>query len=131
MTGLLVRLLVTLHPRSWRAEYGEELADLLGCDRVTAAVVLDVLRNAARQHARAHARTLRLVTAALCSVVVEVLAVRHGLTDNVLWLPSSLPRTLALAALLLCWLPVVTDVVGVRRHLPSTSRAGAGDRPAR
>ena len=38
------------YPRSWRGEYGEELAGLLARRRLTFAVVADVLRGALGQH---------------------------------------------------------------------------------
>jgi hypothetical protein len=72
--------------------------------------VLDVARNAVRQHARAHAVALRLVAAVLLSTLVEVVAVRAGLTQNILWLPASPLRAVALAALLLPWVPVAADL---------------------
>jgi hypothetical protein len=43
-------LLVRAYPRSWREEYGEELAGVLARRRLTFAVAVDVLGGAARQH---------------------------------------------------------------------------------
>jgi hypothetical protein len=43
-------LLLRAYPRSWRDEYGEELAGLLAAKRLSFAVMADVLGGAARQH---------------------------------------------------------------------------------
>ena len=51
----MIKFLLTLHPRRWRSRYGEEFRDLLEASPLTATVVMDVLRNAAREHARSHA----------------------------------------------------------------------------
>ena len=116
------RLLVALHPRPWRAEYGEELRDLLSTDALSVEVVVDVLRNVARQHLRARPLAVRVALALLLSAVVEVYAVRAGLTRNILWPPSSPARGLALAALLACWVPVARLVAeAVRRRLAPSS----------
>lgn len=45
-------LLVRAYPRSWRSEYGEELAALLAQTKLSPAVAADVLSNAARQRVR-------------------------------------------------------------------------------
>lgn len=45
-------LLVRLYPRSWRKEYGAELAGILAQESLTLSVVADVLVSAARQHLR-------------------------------------------------------------------------------
>lgn len=45
-------LLLRAYPRSWRDEYGEELAGLLARRRLTFTVAADVLGGAARQHLR-------------------------------------------------------------------------------
>jgi hypothetical protein len=43
-------LLLRAYPRSWRDEYGEELAGILAQKRLTPGVAVDVLVNALRQH---------------------------------------------------------------------------------
>jgi hypothetical protein len=48
----LVRSLVRLYPQFWRAEYGEELAQLLLSRPATTSVVGDVLLSATREHVR-------------------------------------------------------------------------------
>jgi len=46
----LRNLLLRAYPRSWRYEYGEELAGILAQKRLTLAVMADVVGNGARQH---------------------------------------------------------------------------------
>jgi hypothetical protein len=46
----LRNLLLRAYPRSWRYEYGEELAGVLAQKRLTFPLVADVLGNGARQH---------------------------------------------------------------------------------
>lgn len=118
---LVIRLLLAAHPRRWRARYAEEFTALLEQAPLTAAVVLDVLGNAVRLHAAGRPLLLRLLAAVLVSVPIELLAVRAGLTDNVLWSPSTPPRALALAALALAWSPVG---VGVWDRSARRARAG-------
>lgn len=122
----MIRLLLALHPRAWRARYGEEFRALLEASPATAAVILDVALNAVRQHAAVHAAALRLLAALAVFTVVEVVAVRTHVTDNILWPPSTLPRTLALIAVLMPWLPVATDLAATvarrRRAARSVSR---------
>jgi hypothetical protein len=44
------RALLRTYPRSWREEYGEELAGLLARRPLTFAIVADILGSAAKQH---------------------------------------------------------------------------------
>ena len=119
----MIRLLLALHPRSWRARYGQEFRALLEAEPVTAAVVLDVLRNAARQHVRAHATASQVLAALVISLAVEVVAVHAGVTDNILWPPSTPLRALTLAAVLVPWLSITVDLaMAVRRRLSAASR---------
>ena len=46
------KLLLLAYPRSWRDEYGEELAGLLASKRLTFAAVADILGSALTQHFR-------------------------------------------------------------------------------
>jgi hypothetical protein len=46
----LRNLLLRAYPRSWRDEYGEELAGVLAQKRLTLGVVADVVGNGAKQH---------------------------------------------------------------------------------
>jgi hypothetical protein len=117
----VIGLLLALHPRAWRARYGEELRDLLAQEPLTARVVLDVLLNAARQQVAVHALAARVAVALAISVVVEVLAVRAHVTANILWPPGGPVRTCVLAAPLLPWVPVARRCVAALR----SRRAGA------
>jgi hypothetical protein len=47
----MIRLLLSLYPRTWRERYGEELADLIDDTGLTPRVALDVLRGAAVERA--------------------------------------------------------------------------------
>ncbi len=50
--GRLARVLVNCYPSKWRAEYGSELADLIGQNPLNLAVVRDVLCSALKERAR-------------------------------------------------------------------------------
>lgn len=112
----MIRLLLALHPKSWRKRYGEELAALLEDQTLTPTVVLDVLGNAARQHAHARRGLLQVVCAFVLSAGVEWFAVAGGFSDNILWLPDTGPRAALLAAVLLPWVPVAVDVHDAARR---------------
>ncbi len=47
----MIRLLLSLYPRTWRERYGDELADLVGDTGVKPAVAVDVARGALAQWA--------------------------------------------------------------------------------
>jgi hypothetical protein len=112
----LIGVLMALHPRRWRTQYGAELRDLVESGPVTAAVVIDTLRNAARQHARQHPVATRVIVALAASAAVEIVAVRAGVTDNILWMPSTPLRGAVLAALLLPWLPAALELILAARR---------------
>ena len=120
----MIRLLLALYPRVWRRRYGEEFRALLETTPLTARTLLDVLRNAARQHTRAHGPVIGLLTALSLSCLVEVVAMNAHLTANILWPPTTALRTVALLGLLAPWVPVAADVVRVirRRRLVPVSR---------
>jgi hypothetical protein len=63
------------------------------------------------QQQRAHHTVARVVAALATSVAVEVVALNAGITDNILWPPTTFRRGLMLAALLVPWVPVMQDVV--------------------
>jgi hypothetical protein len=63
-----------------------------------------------------HAAALRFAAALAVSVVVEVVAVRAKVTDNILWPPSTPRRATTLAALLVPWLPVARDLHDAARR---------------
>lgn len=47
----MIRLLLSLYPRTWRERYGEELSDLIDEAGLTPRVALDVVRGAAAERA--------------------------------------------------------------------------------
>src|SRR5262245_39430336 len=53
MKTTLVRWLLRLYPKAWRAEYGAELEGVLLARPLTAAIVLDIARSAMWQRGRA------------------------------------------------------------------------------
>lgn len=110
----MIWLLLALHPKRWRARYGTDFLALLEATPLTPSVVLDVLRNAAAMHARAHSTALLVASAVTLSALAQVVAVRADLTDNILWPPSTVLRALALAAVFLPWVPVAVAVAPVR-----------------
>lgn len=111
----MIRLLLALHPRAWRTRYGEEYRELLEVSPLTPRTVIDVLLNAVRQHDRAHPRRVRLVAAAFLMALVEVAALRAGLTANLLWAPTTPLRAFVLLAALAPWVPSACDLVAVVR----------------
>lgn len=90
------RLLVSLFPRAWRSEYGEGFAELLDHTPLSLGVVLDCLRSAAMAHVRAPCVPVALVAAAVWFAAMNVVAIRTGVTVNILWAPTSLRRGLML-----------------------------------
>jgi hypothetical protein len=89
-------LLVRLFPRAWRSEYGEGFAELLGHTPLSLVVVVDCLRSAVMAHVRAHCVPVTLVAAAVWFAAMNVVAIRTGITVNILWAPTSLRRGLML-----------------------------------
>ncbi len=112
----MITLLLALHPKSWRSRYGDEFRALLEAQPMTAAVVLNVLSNAARQQVRSHPIPFQIAMAIALSAGVEWVALTHQLTDNILWAPDTGPRAVLLAALLLPWLPLVNDLAAATRQ---------------
>lgn len=115
----MITVLIRLHPKSWRARYGEEFQALLESEPLTALILFDVLRNAARQQVRAHHLWWCLVAAIAMSTVVEWIAVTANVTDNILWSPDTGVRAAVFAALLLPWMHfagAAYDLVHQRRQ---------------
>jgi len=100
----MIRLLVALYPRKWRATFGEEFAALLEDTRLTPRAVADVVIGAGKLHAAGHRRLALVLASLLWSGCLEYLSVRARLTANVLWVPATPARALALAATLGPWL---------------------------
>jgi hypothetical protein len=100
----MIRLLVALYPRRWRATYGEEFAAFLEDTRLTPRAVFDVVVSAGKLHAASHRRLALVFASLLWSGLMEHLSVRAHLTANILWAPSAPARALALAATIGPWL---------------------------
>jgi hypothetical protein len=88
--------LVRLYPRTWRRRYGAGLEALLDEMPASPAVVLDVVRGAARAHVRQRRSAAVWLVAAVATVMAEVLSLRAGVTVNVLWAPTDPVRALFL-----------------------------------
>jgi hypothetical protein len=111
------RALVRLTPRSWQERYGEELLALLEDTELTPAAVADVVRAATVLRARAHMRLLLVVATLMVSASAEWVAVRTGITDNILWLPRTPVSFFGLAAVVGPWVALVALAVRRRRLL--------------
>ncbi|HTT50386.1 MAG TPA: hypothetical protein VMH35_03140 [Streptosporangiaceae bacterium] len=111
----LIRLLVALHPRDWRERYGEEFAALLEDTRLTPAAVLNVAVRGAGLRVRARQGTVLLVAALVVSVASEIAAQLAGLAANILWLPTSPLRALALLGAVGPWAVLIVWARARRR----------------
>lgn len=100
----MIRLLVVLYPRKWRATFGEEFAALLEDTRLAPRAVLDVAVSAGKLRASGHRRLMRVFASLLWSGCMVYLSVHARLTANILWAPTTPARALALAATLGPWL---------------------------
>jgi len=116
---VLIRALVALHPREWRARYGEEFAALLDDVRLTPAAVSDVLANAARLRIREHRPLAEILAAAIVSVACHLIAHLAGFAPNILWLPHGPAQ----AVLLLGAVAPVPAVMIARRIRPTATGA--------
>jgi hypothetical protein len=119
----LIRVLLRLHPKRWRAEYGDEYRDLLESAPLTRAVVLDVLRTAARLQFDARLTLLRLLGALAVSALAELAAGLGNLSDNILWLPISPLKAALLAAAIAPWVVAVMAIRRDRRRRSTLSQA--------
>ena len=110
----MIRLLVALYPRKWRPTFGEEFTALLEDTRLTPSAVFDVVVSAGKLHAASHRRLALVLASLLWSGCLEYLSVRARLTANVLWVPATPARALALAATMGPWLGFAV-VIAARR----------------
>jgi hypothetical protein len=94
------RFLLAVYPRQWRARYGDEFAALLQDTPLTLVAVIDVLRHAAGLRLQCRLRLAQICGSVLVTAALEVAAARAGLTDNILWAPTTPLRALTLAAVL-------------------------------
>jgi hypothetical protein len=124
----LIRLLVALYPRKWRATFGEEFAALLEDTRLTPRAVLDVVINAGKLHAASHRRLALVLAALLWSGCMEYLSVRARLTANILWAPTTPARALALAATMGPWLGFAGIIAARRLNRRRDDTAGGAVR---
>jgi hypothetical protein len=111
----MIRLLLALYPRKWRDMFGGEFAALLEDTRLTPRVVLDVVAHAGKLHAGCHRRLALVLASLLWSGGMECLSLRARLTANILWVPASPARALALAATVGPWLALAGIAVARRR----------------
>jgi hypothetical protein len=110
----MIRLLVALYPRKWRATFGEEFAALLEDTRLTPSAVLDVAVGAGKLRVSGHRRLMLVLASLLWSGCMVYLFVHARLTANILWAPTTPARALALAATLGPWLGFA-GVIAARR----------------
>ncbi len=120
----MIRLLVALYPRKWRASFGEEFAALLEDTRLTPRAVFDVVAQAGKLHAGSHRRLTAVLASLLWSGCAEYLSVRARLTANILWAPATPARALALAATAGPWLALAGAVIARRRGGGRDAAAG-------
>ncbi|MFD4763972.1 hypothetical protein ACFWOJ_35600 [Streptomyces sp. NPDC058439] len=113
-------LLVALHPKPWRERYGEEFRALLDDTDLTPRTLIDVITHAATQQVRARFMLVLVTLAIVMSTSVTHLARQAGLTDNILWAPTTPRRALALSATLAPWAGLL--VLTHRRHRKSTGK---------
>ena len=110
----MIRLLVALYPRKWRATFGEEFAALLEDTRLTPRAVFDVVVNAGKLHAAGHRRLGFVLAPLLWSGCMEYLSVHARLTANIFWAPTTPVRALALAAATGPWLGFAAVIIARR-----------------
>ncbi|MGP7999218.1 MAG: hypothetical protein ACLPKI_18165 [Streptosporangiaceae bacterium] len=111
----LIRVLVALHPRDWRERYGEEFAALLEDTRLTPPAVANVAVRGAGLRVQAHQDSVLLVTALVVSVASEIAAQLTGLAANILWVPASPLRALALLGAVGPWAVLIVRARARRR----------------
>jgi hypothetical protein len=121
----MIRLLVALYPGKWREEFGGEFAALLEDTQLTPRAVFDVVAQAGKLHAASHRRLAAVLAGLLWSGCAEYLAVRAGLTANILWAPTTAARALALAVTAGPWL-MLAGVMIARRHGGGRGAPGGG-----
>jgi hypothetical protein len=110
------RVLVALHPRAWRRQYGEEFLAFLEQVHLRPAAVADVVWCALKLHGSAHRRALHVCAALAISAVFEAVAAQTKLTANILWAPTSPARAIALAATAGPWLMLMGAAVAAQRR---------------
>jgi hypothetical protein len=117
----MIRALLALYPRTWRAEFGDEFAALLEDTRLTPRAILDVTLQAGKLQAEAHRRLVFVITSLLWSAGMEVVSVHARLTANILWAPTTPVRAIALAATVGPWAALAAMALA---HRVNGSRKG-------
>lgn len=84
----MIDLLIRLYPKAWRDRYGAEFRALLEDGGLGVHAVADVVAHAGLARSRPHRRGLIQLLALLVFAATEVVAVRTGYTENILWLPD-------------------------------------------
>jgi hypothetical protein len=93
----MIRLLVRLYPRRWRARFEDEFVEVLEAEGLRPRVVVDVVLHAVRVRLDPRRPGARAVIAVVVVALVERSAVASGLTDNLLWVPRGLRSAVLLA----------------------------------
>jgi hypothetical protein len=122
----MIRLLVAVYPRQWRAEFGEEFAALLEDTRLSPRAVADVLAGAGKLHAERHQRLAVVIAALVWSGGMEFLSARARLTADILWAPTTPARALALAATIAPWAALAAVALAHRLRGVGTSTGERG-----
>ncbi len=79
-------LLLRAYPRPWQAEFGPELADILANKKLTAALIIDILASAARQHFRQDPWKICAVGLSVWTAVLLIIAIKGLPTQRaVVW----------------------------------------------
>ena len=126
------KLLLALHPKAWRHEYGEEYLAFLEQVELGPAAVADIIRHALTLHAHARRRASQFCAALAISALFEVVALPARLTANIGWAPTTVARGLALAATVAPWLILLSTLIARRARQRAQSRqTGARWRPTR
>jgi hypothetical protein len=121
----MIRLLVALYPRKWRATFGEEFVALLEDTRLTPRAILDVAVSAGKLRVSDQRRLTLVLASLLWSGCMVYLSVHARLTANILWAPTTPARALALAATLGPWLGFA-GVIAARRVGHGRGNAAGG-----
>jgi hypothetical protein len=110
----MIRALLALYPRKWRAEFGDEFAALLEDTRLTPRAVADVTLQAGKLHVAAHRRLGFVIAALLWSAGMEVIAVHDHVTANILWAPTDVAGAIMLLATVIPWSAMAGAVLARR-----------------
>lgn len=90
-------LLLSLYPKVWREQYGDEYGVLLEDTELSPANVLDIMKAACLLRLKAHEKSLHLLIALSLYALSGFVCLRLGLTDNwPLWAPTNPARAAGL-----------------------------------